>query len=65
MNYSVRTQLANLPLKMRLSIARSIAAEKGAMPLDVDYRRMLMTRNEDERNVGYQLYRSDFQNAQI
>src|SRR5258705_8930341 len=37
-NHSVRTQLGNLPLKMRLSISLSIAEKNGAMPLDCDYR---------------------------
>lgn len=55
-NHSVKTQLAALPLKMRLSISLSIAKRK-TLPSDRDYRAMLMTTNEDERQLGHALYR--------
>ena len=56
-NHSVKTQLAALPLKMRLSISLSIADKKKSLPTDGDYRAMLMTKNEDERRLGHTLYR--------
>jgi hypothetical protein len=56
-NHSIKTQLAELPLKMRLSISLSIAEKKDALPSDNDYRAMLMTRNEQKRSVGNSLYR--------
>ena len=56
-NHSVKTQLAALPVKMRLSISLSIADNKEALPTDGDYRAMLMTKNEEERRLGYTLYR--------
>jgi hypothetical protein len=56
-NHSVRKQLADLPLKMRLSISLSVAEKKGTLPTDGDYRAMLMSRKEDEQQVGHSLYR--------
>jgi len=41
---------------MRLSISLSIAEEK-SLPTDGDYRSMLMTKNDDERQLGHTLYR--------
>lgn len=56
-NHSVRMQLATLPLKMRLSIAFSIAKKGGSLPTGNEYRHMLMTQKVEEKNLGHSLYR--------
>jgi len=56
-NHSVRMQLLELPLKMRLSIALNIADTKEVELSVEDYRDMLMTRSPSEKDKGHELYR--------